>query len=320
MRIGEFYRKCIAAGIAADPRGKKGVSELLNREKKSYEKLEKYEKDHYDLERLKNPYADVRILWGDEKKTIKRIMVGIDALGPEIMLASELGRVGRKVDLVLSHHPAGLALKKLPDVMDIHTEQWIRFGVPPHIAQSLTDERVEWAVREFHVRNTDAPVDIARLVGMPLMCCHTAADNNAANYLQKKIDKAKPRTVGDTLELVRDEPEYRHQAKLQAPAMIIAGKKDNRCGKVFVEMTGGIMPKDEAISELSKRGISTLVVMHMPEKSVEKAKEEKINVILAGHMASDTLGMNLVLDSVLQRDVEVLECAGFKRLERSRRK
>jgi hypothetical protein len=40
--------------------------------------------------------------------------------------------------------------------------------------------------------------------------------------------------------------------------------------------------------------------------------------VIAGHIASDTLGLNLLLDAVGRRGgFEVLECSGFKRVPRS---
>ena len=318
MNLGQFYRRCIEAGVQADPRGKAGIDRCLKAERKRYESLEGFEKDSYDPARLTNPYTDVRILHGDDKTSLKSLMIGIDAFQPELLIADRLKAGGRRVDAVLTHHPAGFGIKRLPEVIDIQTEQWISFGVPAHIAQGLNDERLEEVVRRFHVMNTDAAVDAARLLDIPYMCSHTAADNWAYHYLQGRIDKASPSAVSEVVELLQEEPEYRHQARLQAPPMLAAGKNTARCGKVFVEMTGGVMPKEQALDELSRSGISTLVVMHMTEEAIVAAKKAKLNIVIAGHMASDTMGMNLMLDRALPPgdEVEILECAGFKRFDR----
>jgi putative NIF3 family GTP cyclohydrolase 1 type 2 len=318
MNLGEFYRRCVQAGIQADPRGVTGINRYLKAEKKRYESLDGFEKESYDHERLSNPFTDVRILNGDKRTPLKALMVGIDAYQAELLIADRLRSSGRNVDAVLTHHPAGFGIKRLPEVLDIQTEQWISFGVPTHIAQSLTEERQEEVVRRFHVMNSDAAVDAAVLLGVPYMCSHTAADNCVYHYLQAKLDKSKPRTVADVKEMLHEEPEYRHQALMQAPPMLVAGKSTNRCGKVFVEMTGGVMPKEQALDELSRSGISTLVVMHMTEEGLSAAKKAKLNVVIAGHMASDTMGMNLMLDRALPPGdgIEIVECAGFKRFDR----
>ena len=318
MNLGQFYKKCIEAGIQADPRGKAGIERYLKAEKKRYEALEPFEKENYDHERLTNPYTDVRILHGDEKEPLKGIMVGIDAYQPELMIGDMLRNRGEKVSAVLTHHPAGFGIKRLPEVLDVATEQWIALGVPPHIAQSLNEARLEEVVRRFHVANSDAAVDAAKLLDMPYMCSHTAADNWVARHLQRKLDAAKPHLISDVIELLHEEPEYRHQARLQAPPMLVTGKKTTRCGRIFVEMTGGVMPKQQAFEELSRYGISTLVVMHMPEEALDTVRKASLNVIIAGHMASDTMGMNLMLDKALPPgdSIKIFECAGFKRFDR----
>jgi len=316
MKLGEFYLNCIEAGIRVDQRGKTEIKRLLGEEKKKHEKLEGLEKELFDLERLRNPYTDCRILHGDAKTEIKRMMVGIDAHSDELLLANELNRQGRKVDLVLTHHPAGHAVKRLPEVLDIQAEQWISMGVPGHVADSIVEEKKTWALRQFHVRNSDAPVDVARILGIPFMATHTPADNHVASYMQKKIDAEKPRTVKNLVDVILEVPEYKHHASLQAGPTVVCGGKENRCGKIFVDMTGGINAGKQFLPELSRRGISTLVVMHIPDDSVDKAKEERMNVVIAGHIASDSLGMNLLLDNALRGKVEIVDCSGFKRFAR----
>jgi putative NIF3 family GTP cyclohydrolase 1 type 2 len=316
MKLGDLYSKCVEYGIRADKRGRAHINRLLKEEKKKYDKLEGFEKECYDVERLRNPFTDCRILYGDPRTEVKCMMVGIDAHSAELLLASELRRNGKRVDLVLTHHPAGHATKRLPEVMDIQTEQWINYGVPTHLAEAIVDGKKEWAFRQFLVRNSDAPVDIARVLDIPFMGVHTPADNWVAWYMQKKIDGGRPRTVSDVIDIILKEPDYRHHAKLQAGPSLVCGKKENRCGKVYVDMTGGIMAGKDYLPELSQRGISTLVVMHIPDEAVEKAKTEKLNIIIAGHIASDSLGVNLLLDRVLPKNVEVIEVSGFRRFRR----
>ena len=113
-----------------------------------------------------------------------------------------------------------------------------------------------------------------------------AYSQRAFKYLQDKMNKAKPKVVSDVIEMIQDEPEYQHQASLQAPPMQVSGKKTTRCGNVFVSMTGGVMPKEQALDELSRSGISTLVVMHIPEEALAVARKTRLNVVIAGHMAS----------------------------------
>ncbi len=57
--------------------------------------------------------------------------------------------------------------------------------------------------------------------------------------------------------------------------------------------------------------------MHMGEEHRKKAKEEHMNVVIAGHVSSDSLGMNLIIDEFERRGVEVVACSGFTRVSRA---
>jgi hypothetical protein len=41
-----------------------------------------------------------------------------------------------------------------------------------------------------------------------------------------------------------------------------------------------------------------------------------MNVVIAGHIASDSLGMNLFLDELEKQGIEVITCGGLMRIKR----
>src|SRR5689334_251995 len=106
MTIQEIYELALQMGIEADPRGKAAVSELLKRVKKQSEELSEKKKKFFDKENVVNPYSDSRILFGDPKKTVKKVMAGIDADATEVLLADRLNEKGEGIDLLISHHPS----------------------------------------------------------------------------------------------------------------------------------------------------------------------------------------------------------------------
>ena len=53
-------------------------------------------------------------------------------------------------------------------------------------------------------------------------------------------------------------------------------------------------------------GIGTVVGMHMSEEHRREAEKNHINVVIAGHMASDSLGMNLFLDKLEEQGIDVI--------------
>lgn len=316
MNVNEIYKLFIKLGMENDPRGWNKVQEILDRTKKEYEKLSEKEKERFDIEKLYNPYADTRILNGDLEKEVKRVLVGIDIDTSEILLAKELGRNGKDIDLVISHHPAGYAYANFYDVMHLQEDLLAKIGVPINYAEGILYPRILEVERKVMPANHNKAVDAARLLGIPFMCCHTPADNCVSTYLQKIFDTKSPYNLQEVLEILEEIPEYKEAGKRNNPPKILVGNPKNRAGKIFVDMTGGTEGPIEAISKLADIGVGTIVGMHMSEEHRKEAEKYHINVVIAGHMASDSLGMNILLDHLERNGVEILNCSGFIRVSR----
>jgi putative NIF3 family GTP cyclohydrolase 1 type 2 len=316
VRLDEIYRIAVQAGRDADPRGKERIEKELAAAKKEYDELKEKDREFFDLERLTNPYADTRILNGAPETEVQSIIVGIDMEVGELVLADRL-REKRRIDLVLTHHPEGRALAKLGDVMGMQADILNAFGVPIATAEGILGPRIGEVSRRLLPVNHTRAVDAARLLGLPFMCVHTPGDNNVVAHLQGIFDIKKPETVGAVVELLLEIPEYRHSANLGVPPKVVAGAEKNRAGKVLVDMTGGTEGSKEVFEKLSRTDVGTVVCMHLSEEHIKEAEKNHINAVIAGHIASDNIGLNLVLDALEKHGpLEILETSGFKRVKR----
>ena len=313
MTSQESYKLAVDMAIKADLRGEEKVLKYLQRKKDKYEKIKDSEKKDYDQENLNNPYSDTRILF-DNKKEIKKILVGIDAEGPELMLAKNLG-----ADLVISHHPEGGALADLHSVMDLQAEVLALYGLPINIAESVIKLRISEVSRSVSSSNHYRWVDMARALNLNYMCTHTSADNLGARYLFDLISKQERdlEYVEDILSLLDKIPEYNESKKRKAGPLLFTGSPESRCGKIVItEFTGGTSGSKDVYEKMAQYGIGTIVGMHMHEEHRKEAEKHHINVVIAGHMASDSLGMNIFLDELEKKGVEVIPSAGLIRIKR----
>jgi putative NIF3 family GTP cyclohydrolase 1 type 2 len=58
--------------------------------------------------------------------------------------------------------------------------------------------------------------------------------------------------------------------------------------------------------------------MHFSEEALDKAKKVSLNVIIAGHVSSDTLGLNLLFDEIEKEEpLEFVGVSGFERIRRT---
>jgi putative NIF3 family GTP cyclohydrolase 1 type 2 len=314
MKIREIYEGAYKRGIELDPRGSAEVKRELKEAKKAYDDLKKKERADFDLEKLKNPYADTRILNGDPNTEVKRALLGIDIEVGEIVLADRLRERGEKIDLVIAHHPEGKAMASLYDVMDMQSGILSKYGVPINVAEDIMGKRITEVERGLMPVNHTRAVDAAKLLGIPFMCVHTPSDNAVVDYLQKIFDKKKPHKVSDIIDLLREIPEYEKAIDETVAPKVVCGSKKRTAGKVFVDMTGGTGGSKDAYEKLSQAGVSTVVGMHMSEAHRKEAEKHHINVLIAGHISSDNLGLNLLFNHVLKNKVELVPCSGFNRI------
>jgi hypothetical protein len=292
MKLKEFFQKAVACGIKHDPRGKEFILKAKG----------------------KNPYADTQILYGNPEREIKGILVGIDIESTEILLAERL-RKNNGLDLVVSHHPEGKALAELYKVMHIHSQLLEKMGLKKELAKSLMEERIAEVERKLLSGNHLRTVDTARILDIPFVCLHTVADNLAYNFISRLIQKNKPKRLKEIMELLLEIPEYKLALRESVGPRILLGNPSRPTGKVMVEMTGGTEGSKEVFDWLYKAGVRTLICMHLSEEHFRKVKDKNLNVIIAGHISSDTLGLNLLLDRIdTKNNLKIFSCSGFRRI------
>lgn len=316
MKISEIYRTAVELGMEKDIRGSEEISRLLKAKKDKYEKMSDDEKELYDKEELWNPYGDTRILYGDPDLEIKTALVGIDMETPEIILADALRSRGRGIDLIIAHHPEGMAYAGLHEVMSLQADMWEKQGVPINVGDSLIGKRIGEVRRGVMPQNHNRPVDAARLLDIPYMCVHTPADNNVQDFLTNYMDEKKPYLVSDVVGRLKEIPEYKTAAGMKAGPNIICGSADNRAGKIMVDMTGGTQGPVSAMEKLGAAGVGTLIAMHYSEKIKEEAEKRHINCVIAGHIASDSIGLNLIFDKIEGKGLDLISCSGYIRFSR----
>ncbi len=318
LKLKDLYQLAIKTGIEKDPRPREDVQRVLDEAQKSWEECKPQQKEFFDRDSLENPYADTRILVGDPDREVKRILAGIDIGVGEVLLAERLADRGKPVDLLLSHHPAGRALAQLYKVMPLQQDFMAAYGIPINLAEGVLADRIQEVRRGLLPQNHNRVVDAARLLDYMLMFVHTPADTCVTTYLQEFLNREQPKTVGEIVETLLTIPEYKEAAKLGVgPQPLDPGGEKLRAGKIVVEMTGGTGGSPEMFAQWAKAGVGTLVCMHPSEKNRKAARENHIRIVIAGHIASDSLGLNLFLDQVAAAGIDIIPCSGLLRVERN---
>ena len=263
-----------------------------------------------DLVGLETMSEDSGIVF-DNGREVKRILAGIDMDVSMLMLAKQLG-----FDCVAQHHPAGIINPNTSELFGRdHMAKLIECGVPINEAQKLAYKNSETRKHGMHSRNRTQMQDAARLLDICDVAYHTPADMLAERYAQAKMNAlyaANPRcTVQDVIAELLKIREYAEALEGQQPEVWV-GSKDSFAGRIYVEMYGVGAPSAEEYIACSDAGIGTFVCMHATPEVIEAMKKHgKSNLIVAGHMASDSLGFNQILDAWAAQGIEIVRISGI---------
>ncbi len=260
-----------------------------------------------ELAKLEEIPADSGIIVKGEN--IKKVAIGVDMELAEMLLSKQLG-----ADLVITHHPTGGSPRiNLHEVMSNQIDSMVRAGVPINKAQKVLSERKSQVERGLHVSNYDRAVSAAKLLEMPFMGVHTPTDilaeRKVQELLDEKVNNNPKATIKDIINALETLPEYK---KTLAKPVVRVGSEEDYAGKVFVTMAGGTGGGVDVHKAYYEAGVGTIVCMHMPEDVIKAVKEQNIgNVVVAGHMASDSVGINEFAKALEDKGIEVIRMSGL---------
>jgi putative NIF3 family GTP cyclohydrolase 1 type 2 len=244
-----------------------------------------------------------------EGENLNKVLIGIDMDTPELLLAKQLG-----YDCVVSHHPkAEGSTVNFSKVMDVQIDTMMSFGVPINKAQKMLRKKQNSVELGGHVGNYDRHASSARLLEMPYMNIHLPADiiteGIVQKHINKKIENNAKATLSDVVDALNDMKIYKDA--LAGPVIRVGGPKDY-AGKVAVLMAGGTNGGADVFKAYFEAGVGTIVCMHVPEDVKKAVAEQNIgNVIVAGHMASDSIGLNVIIDAWKKAGLEVTKMSGI---------
>ena len=232
---------------------------------------------------------------------IRKILFGIDAGVPELLLAKRLG-----CDAVIAHHPqGGTAFINFHQVFRRHIQQMVQAGVPREEAEKAVTKKLEALEVQAHTRNYGHAVDVAKLLRMPYMNIHTPLDEVGRRIMSEQIHSRirENSTLQDVVSALKELNEFKNAV---TEIEIRMGKPENPAGKVVVSHSAGTNGGYEVAKAYFKHGVGTVVYIHVSPVDLKKLKAEgKGNLIVTGHIASDSVGINPLIHELEKRNISV---------------
>jgi hypothetical protein len=260
-------------------------------------------------------YPDSAIIHGDTARQIYDAYIAVDAGVPEILVVNELNKQGKKIDGIITHHPAGEGSYRLAGVAAIQKYNWVRHGADPKKADRIYKKMIREEMAGIRAGNHLKTGNAAGFLDIPLMCLHTPVDNIVQAFFEDIADKSDFLTTGDIMEYVSNLPECR-SASSNGDGPYIIGDSKAAPGKIMVDMTGGMDPDSSIFPLLKKAGINTLIAMHYSQDNISSIKNNGINAVMTGHMASDSIGLNIYCDRLENMGISTVYGPGFYRHKR----
>ncbi len=236
---------------------------------------------------------------------IRRILVGIDLEGAELVLAK-----GQGFDLALAHHPGGgTAVLRWDEVFVRHVELMVRAGVPEDVAQTAVEEKLFEDRIVGQIRNYDRLPSLARLLGIAYMNIHTPLDEIGRGRMAAAAGElASDATVADLVAQFRARfGEFRHAL---TEIQCLVGDMTNGLGQVAVAHGAGTNGGYPVAKAYFDHGVDTVIYIHcQPAVARQLSREygsQGKNLVVTGHIASDSLGINPFLDVLRERGLEIV--------------
>jgi len=244
---------------------------------------------------------------------VRRVYVGIDIDVAELLLAKTLG-----VDGVIAHHPIGSRARlRFAAVIERHEAQMRAEGIPEDIAHQLMLARRDPVAHTLHTSNYDRVVGAAKQLQMPLMNIHLAADIVGRRFFIDFVGRAvdgQGTNVGSLVDELKTIPEM--EASLVQPELWL-GRAENPVGRWIVQMAAGTNGGAAIYRTYYEHGINTILAMHIDDRDLRELEQlqlPKANLVITGHMPSDSIGMNRVIAALEQRGLEVIAGSGVIRV------
>jgi len=241
---------------------------------------------------------------------IRKILFGIDVDAAGLLLAKQLD-----FDAVIAHHPPGgeAQIYGLPEVMLRHIEQMKSVGISEKEARKALEVRRGELSRNRNVINYERVISVASMLDIPFLNIHTPVDvitrNEFDEYIGSFLSSNKNAKISDLLKSLNEIDEITRG--LTKPALRI-GNEESNVGKFFVAMSAGTNGGAVVAKAYFKAGINTLLYMHLGEVDYKKLKKEKVkgNLIVTGHMPSDSIGINIYIRELEKRGILVERFSG----------
>ncbi|HPE69934.1 MAG TPA: Nif3-like dinuclear metal center hexameric protein [Thermotogota bacterium] len=234
-------------------------------------------------------------------KNIRKVLFGLDVDNAVLLYAKQNG-----YDLVVGHHPNASSVR-LHKVFLQHVDFMVSHGVPLQKAQDAVFPKAKSIELSEHASNYAQVAQFAQHIGMPYINVHQPLDELGRRMLQGAIDnllESKPdATVDEVVEVLSQVPELR---RAKTNVEIRHGEGTRKAGKVVFSHGFGTNGGAQVAQAFFESGVDTVCYIHLAYPDLVKIAEmDRGTLIVTGHIASDSVGINPYLQALRKEGLQV---------------
>ena len=234
-------------------------------------------------------------------RNILKVLVSVDVSTAELLLAKNMG-----CDAVIAHHPIGASAINFHKVFDRHVDYMVKNGIPKNAAEDAVRALKQRTQLKSHANIYRQIVDTAKALQIALVNIHQPCDEFMRRIVKTKINSIK-RTgrVSNLLKVVGEIPEFRNAV---TKPLVALGSMRNNVGRMALVLAAGTNGGYRIARLYFENGITTVIYLHIDPGEAARLKSEKVkgNLVLLGHLAGDSIGLNALADKLEQRGIQTI--------------
>jgi hypothetical protein len=178
-------------------------------------------------------------------------------------------------------------------------------GVPENEAKAAVHKKLSNLEISNHRNNYGHAVDIARQLQMPYMNIHMPLDEVGRQRMAETISDHtdSKSTLVDVISTLNSLGEFRNA---ETAIKIRIGQPNNLAGSIVVSHGAGTNGGVDIARVYYKYGVDTLLYIHISPADLSILRSDiQGNLIITGHVASDSVGINPLIQELETRNIAV---------------
>lgn len=239
---------------------------------------------------------------------LRRLLVGIDIGVGELLLARQQG-----FDGVIAHHPVGgHASVHFHHVLRRHAELMEAAGVPDKDASRAVEELSGPLETSHHALNYDRVPAFARFLRLPFLNIHQPWDEMGRRRMVEALEAcAGEATVEEGMAALQSLPEF---GVAETDIELRLGDAVQPLGRWVVAHGAGTNGGYPVAKAYFSHGVDSLVYIHILPAELQRLREDPDvqgkNLIVTGHIVSDSLGITPYIRRLREEGLEVVALGG----------